>query len=76
LETIESTCLRNLIGPYLDCYLTADLSCNRNGEVQGEGCPALGLEQLSQCGLTVTVMPTDQQPGSGGGSGTRVDGGR
>jgi len=78
LDAVQSSCIRSVLDPYIACYLTATLSCDRNGQVRAEGCPQLELSQLTQCGVTVTQ--TTPQPGNDNGTGggtpvTRVDAG-
>src|SRR3954469_14022240 len=46
LDAVQSSCIRSVLDPYIACYLSATLSCDRNGEVRAEGCPELQATQL------------------------------
>ena len=43
LDAVQSSCIRTFLDPDIACYLSATLSCDRNGAVSAEGCPILKL---------------------------------
>ena len=77
-DAVQSSCIRTLIDPYIACYLSAPLSCDRNGGVQAEGCPDIEIKQLSQCGAVTQTPPEPDTTDNGPGSTpvTRADAGR
>src|SRR5262245_45162021 len=70
LDALQSDCLRNIISGFVACVLRAPLTCDRNGEVQVEGCAE---PDVKICGGTVTQTQVPDQTNTGPAVG---DGGR